>query len=166
MKTKIFKALVAFVAIFVCVNADSLKTPNYADKTERLAEAIKQYNALLNAYFDISAEFFALTKRVDSSSTEAQNAIKIGMAEATKVGAIVKNKEDRDTQISLAYEEVDMAFKEEDSPERKKRFENAHNNFQSLIKQHITLLNQSTAELKQIKSVIEKSIATLKKYDK
>lgn len=166
MKSKIFKALVAFVAIFVCVNADNLKTPNYADKTERLAEAIKQYNALLNAYFDISAEFFALTKRVDSSSTEAQNAIKSGMAEATKVGAIVKNKEDRDTQISLAYEEVDMAFKEEDSPERKKRFENAHNNFQSLIKQHITLLNQSTAELKQIKSVIEKSIATLKKYDK
>ena len=140
MKSKIFKALVAFVVIFVCVNADSLKTPNYADKTERLAEAIKQYDALLNAYFDISAEFFALTKRVDSSSTEAQSAIKNGMAEATKVGAIVKRIKDMESADNV--------------------------NHKSSQNQYITLLNQSTAELKQIKGAIEKSIATLKKYDK
>ena len=168
MKTNIFKAFVAIFAIFIGANADSLKSPNAAssDMTEHLQNAKKQYDALLNMYFDTSAEFFALTKRVDSSSQEAQDAIKSGMAEATKVGTIVKNIKDMETQLSLAYDKMDAAFKEEDSPKQEERFENAQSNYKSLLIQYIALLNQSATSLKQIKGAIEKSIATLKKYDK
>lgn len=153
MEFKVFKKI-AFVAIFALFSANADDLQNISDiERKDLQEAKNQYDALLNVYFDISAEFFALTKRVDSSSTEAQGAIKNGMAEATKVGAIVKSVKDMETSLNLAHKKAQSA-------KTAKQF-----NYESLQNKYLALLKQYSLEIQQITNAIKKSTATLQKYE-
>lgn len=156
MEFKVFKKIVfvAFVAIFALFSANADDLQNISDiERKDLQEAKNQYDALLNVYFDISAEFFALTKRVDSSSTEAQGAIKNGMAEATKVGAIVKSVKDMESSLNLAHKKAQSAKTAKQS------------NYESLQNKYLALLKQYSLEIQQITNAIKKSTATLQKYE-
>lgn len=176
--------LVSLFMVFTILsaNANNLhgKTPNStlesSDKINQiqkeLQDAKEKYDIALNMYFDISAEFFALTKHVNSETNEVSTAIKNGMTEAIKVGKIVKNMKDMETQIEVEYTNLQKALNDMNSPNKMKSAQATKqlkitvDKYESLKNKSLEFTNQSIANLNQITATMKSTNVALKKYVK